>query len=297
MEERRQHRPPVRPPVQRPVHRRRPPQRRRRRRKRDFTLFFLEFLVKIAGGIKRGYLRVKATRHFRTLSAFVVVILCVSAAALIFHFATRPNALEISLDERPIGAIRLEGRREINLEYITRHATARLESQLEGRVHFVSQIAASPVRLETGAVSFTFDNLITALLNSLDFYVEGAAIIVDGTEAALLPSAAAAENLLTELADGRPLSIAFAENVDIVPRNVGRAELMTRETAHDVLTTPRAVPGTHIVQSGEVLSGIAVATGMTLSAIIANNPGIDPDNLYVGQIIFVVRTVPVLSLP
>ena len=324
MESRRQTRPPVRRPVRRPAQRqdssvRRPvrepvqrqgapvnPVRRRRSKpKIDITLTILDFFANIGKGIKRGYLRARNTRHFRAVSAFVAIIFAISVAALVFFAATRPNALEIYLDDGSIsiGTVRLEGNRQITPEYITLHATARLETHLGSHVRLISEIEANPVRVGTGTTVLTFDNLMAALIGALDYYAWGAIIMVDGTRAATLPSAQAAESLLTDIAQNLHQSNTvasfhniFAQDIEIAHDYVPRAELMTREEAHGMLTTPREVPGIHIVQRGDTFWGISQITGMSISDIAAANPDVNPYELNVGQRLAVVHTIPVLSV-
>ena len=312
MERRKQTRPPVRTaarrPVQRSVQRQNPPMKSARRRKRkprrDITLTILDFFANIGRGIKRGYLRARTMRHFRVVSSFVTIIFVISAVILIFSVATRPNAFEIYLNEGSvsIGIIRMDGGRQVTPEYITRHATARLETQLGSHVRLISEIEANPVRVGTGVATLTFDSLITSLVNSLDYYVWGAAIVVDGTSYAILPSFHAAENLLSDIASslrqgGGTMSFrhVFAQEVEIENSYVRRKELMTRDAAYRALTTPREVPGIHIVQSGDTFWGIEQSTGMSISDLAAANPDVNPAALQVGQRIVVVRTVPVLS--
>ena len=319
MDRRRQVRPPARhtrPPVRRPVRRQaerprsveRPPVkvegRRKRKPRRDITLSILDFFANIGRGIKRGYLRARTMRHFRTVSTFVALIFAISAAILVFSVATRPNALEIYLDGGtvPVGVVRMDGGRQVTPEYITRHATARLETQLGSHVRLVSEIEANPLRIGTGTAALTFDNLITALVNSLDYYVWGAIIIVDGAPSAALSSSNAAESLLSDIAGGlrqgggaMSFQHVFAQEVEIENIYVRRQELMTRDAAYRALTTPREVPGFHIIQRGETFWSIGLSIGMSESDLIAANPGVDYTALQVGQRIAVVRTVPVLS--
>ncbi len=51
------------------------------------------------------------------------------------------------------------------------------------------------------------------------------------------------------------------------------------------LPTPATRPGEYVIQPGDTLGNIARAFGLTLEAIIAANPGIDPNWLAVGQVI------------
>ncbi len=51
------------------------------------------------------------------------------------------------------------------------------------------------------------------------------------------------------------------------------------------LPTPIARPGEYIIQPGDTLGQVARAYGLSLEALIAANPGIDPNWLAVGQVI------------
>ena len=304
----RQTRPSVRRPVRKPIQRQTSPINSARRRKKkpriDITLTILDFFANIGRGIKRGYLRARSMRHFAAVFTFISIAFVISVAALVFFIATRPNALEIHLDEGSvsIGTIRTQGNREVTLEHILSHSTARLETQLGSHVRFVSEVEANPVRLSTGATSLTFDNLVTALIDALDYYIWGAVIIVNGSEAAMLPSSAAAESLLTDIAQGlrqgggvMSFHGIFAENIDIRQQYIRRTDLMTRQEAYSTLTAPRPTPGIHIVQRGDTFWGIEQATGMSIDDLIAANPNVNHLALQEGQRISVVRNIPILT--
>jgi len=233
----------------------------------------------------------------------MVIFFIISVSVLVLFVATRPNALEIQLDDASIGAVRMDGGRQVTLEYITRHAIARIETQLGSHINLISDVQARPIRISSGNAVYTFDNLVTAMVDALDYYIWGATIIVDGNEAAMLPSLAVAETLLSDIASslrpgGGAMSFhnVFAENVEIVQGYVSNSELMTADAARTTLTTPREVPGIHIVRSGDTFWGIEQATGMSINDLIEANPDVNPSSLQVGQRIVVVRNVAVLTL-
>jgi len=291
----------VRKPVGRPPAK--PAKRRKKKPRIDITLTILDFFANIGRGIKKGYLRVRQTRYFRVVSAFTGVVFVVLAAMLTFSVATRPNALEIYLGDTSIGTIRLDGGRQVTLEYITRHAAARMETQLGSHVRFESEIEARLVRVGTGATVLTFDNMVTALINAVDYYVWGAVIIVDGNSAVSVSSQSVAESLLRDIAQSlqqgsssMPFHHAFVEEVEILHTYVRREYLMTHAQAYSALTTPREVPGIHTVQRGDTFWGLEQRYGMSVNDIIEANPDVNPDDLRVGQVLEVVRTVPVLTL-
>jgi LysM repeat protein len=57
----------------------------------------------------------------------------------------------------------------------------------------------------------------------------------------------------------------------------------TASTAPAAGATPSAAPVVHVVKRGEILSGISKKYNVKLSAIVAANPGIDPNRILIGQ--------------
>jgi len=291
----------MRRPQNRPVQKRIQKPRKKRIR-RDYTLLLLEFFARVGRGIKMGYRRARKIRHFRTISAFVAIILVVLSAAIAIYAAMRPNALEVYIDDVKIGVVRLDSSREITLDYIIRHAAARLESQLGSHVQFSGQIEANAVRLSVGTPSLTFDNLISGLVDALDYSVYGAVIVVNGVEIAPLSSIFIAESTLNDFGHSFRVNIAagfiyeFLEEVSIVRRYVYNVELMTISEAMNALATPQTTPEVYIVQRGDTFSHIALNMGMTMAALSARNPTVNPDWLEIGQALYVLRTAPVLNV-
>jgi len=281
--------------------------KRRKKKKKirsDWTLNFFDFFAAIGRLIKRGYLRLSVTRHFRAVSSLVAILFCIGIGILIFFGSTRPNALEIHIDDTPIGSIRVElGSRQISLDYIILHTTARLETQFVSDIDFISEISATPVRLNAGTPGHTLDSLVSALINALDFNVHGAIIKVNGEEFAVVSSGVIADNLLADIAQSArqganpPFGNDFVEVVEILRRYMPHIEIMSYEDAKAALTTSRPVPDVHIVQSGDSLYSIASYVGMSFGEIIIANPDINiQEHLYIGQAVSIVRTVPPLNV-
>jgi len=229
----------------------------------------------------------------------IATILLISS---IIFITTRPNALSVYLNDEHIGTIRQEGRRSITLEYIETHTRARLEGQLGANVFISDEISAENTRIGRNAVNMTFDNLVTDIIGALDYYVHGAVIFVNGTEAANLSSLAYAEELLEQVAhlfhDGTDyVSYEFMEDVAVTQQYIHKSELMTYNNAFDALTSHRPVQEIHVVSHGENLSIIAAQTGMGMNALLAANPNVDPNVfLQVGQLLLVTRFTPLLSV-
>jgi len=220
------------------------------------------------------------------------------------RLVTRPNALEVFLDDALIGVMRLDGRRDINIDYIVLHAQTRLQGRYGSAVQLTGEISANPVRAGDG-LALSFDGLMTALLRDADYYVHGAVISINGIYAVSVSSAANAEELLARIIALHTYdmpyidSYEFVETVAIAQTLVHHTNVLDTADAFAALTAFRPVQGTHVVQSGETLYGIAISTGMGLNALFAANPGIDADApgfLSIGQVLSVTRMLPTLSV-
>ena len=120
------------------------------------------------------------------------------------------------------------------------------------------------------------------------------------TDVLQLPSSPAAQQQLQQLADkNRQLQdevdkwrAYYAAQMAAVKTNASPATSATTSSAatpvssSDTTTTtapPVAKPRTHIVATGETPASIARKTGVSLTALLAANPGLNPKKLHVGQ--------------
>jgi LysM repeat protein len=56
--------------------------------------------------------------------------------------------------------------------------------------------------------------------------------------------------------------------------------------------TPSSLGSTYTVQSGDIPDTIAAKFGITVDALLAANPGVDPNNLQVGQVLVIPPAAP-----
>ncbi|MCL2396634.1 MAG: LysM peptidoglycan-binding domain-containing protein [Defluviitaleaceae bacterium] len=260
----------------------------------------LDFFGRMGNAVKRAFKHFKTTKYFRPAAMACAAILAVVMFIGLFNLLTRPNALEVYVNDQQIGIVRQEGR-HIDGDYILRHATARLRGQLDTEIQFADEIIANPARIGSSVVAVTFDNLITELINVLDYYIYAGIITVDGVEMAALSSAYNAQGVLDDVAyhlgQDPDIDHSFAEEVTITRRYIHHSGLDTHQYAMDTLTTYRNVYETHTVRQGDNLSLIAYRAGMTLAALLANNPNVNPDTiLREGDRLHIIRSVPALSL-
>jgi len=282
---------------------RRPKRRRRLKRpRRDYTLFFMGIIAGTGRAIKAGCKHLSKTRYFRLIALAGVTLAFVFAIIGVMSLVTRPNALEVFLDETLVGVMHLDGRRDIDHDYIILHAQTRLQSRYGSAVQLSGEITANPVRSRDG-LALSFDGLMTALLRDADYYVHGATISINGVYAASVASVTHAEELLAQIIAPHIYdmpyldSYEFVEDVAIAQTLVHHTNVLDSADVMAVLTTFRPVRETHVVQSGDSLYGIAISTGMGMNALLAANPEIDSNAvLRIGQILSVTRMLPTLSV-
>ena len=268
--------------------------------RRDVTLVIFDGLSGFIGLIKNGLLRFSATRYFRPTTAGAILIavgLLIYAAIGIFN---QPNGVEVFFDNQHIGVVRWEGRRDIDDEYIRTHATARLESHLGSTIRLAGDVTANPIRVGNNVNTISFDSLMAGLLVVVDYYVYGAAISIDGTEMATLSSRDEAEDVLARVArhwggEGAD-EFEFVEFVNITELYIHRDDLMDANDIFEQLISRRSVRDAVRAQSGDSFYLIARAAGMTLDELLAINPDANPPHLDEGDVLFVNRYSPMLSV-
>ena len=87
------------------------------------------------------------------------------------------------------------------------------------------------------------------------------------------------------------LSVDFAENIEIIETKADKADIVSVDEAYELITKEHAEKGTYTIQSGDCLSSIAKAHGLTLDELFALNYGMDVNTaIYPGDV--VVITVP-----
>ena len=154
-----------------------------------------------------------------------------------------------------------------------------------------------------GIETVSFDHMISTLAGGLDFYVDGAYIMVNGEAAVTLANVGQAEDLLYSIGrmfyrnpEGVP-RFEFLEQVLIVPAQVHSSQVMNMDLARSTLTTHRTLQEVYIVRLGDSLYAIARRFGMTLNSLLMANPNIDPyANLREGTPLVVTVNIPIISV-
>jgi len=88
----------------------------------------------------------------------------------------------------------------------------------------------------------------------------------------------------------------FVQDVQVVPQGSMDAREMSVADIESRLTGETRSAVIYEVQPGDTLSGIAARYGTTTADVMANNPGVQAENLLVGTHVVVQASVPVLSV-
>ena len=92
---------------------------------------------------------------------------------------------------------------------------------------------------------------------------------------------------------GVSLEAILAANPGVDPRNLQVGQLVCIPGAVTPPTPPTFCPGgTPVIRAGDTLYLLAQRFGTTVDALLRANPGIDPRNLQIGQVICIPVTVP-----
>lgn len=100
--------------------------------------------------------------------------------------------------------------------------------------------------------------------------------------------------ILSDYCNENTISAEFVE--EIVTERVYEGENIPLEELAVKLTKNTTGETTYTVQSGDTFNGIAYKNDMTMSELASLNSDVDPDRLYVGNVLTVKETIPLLSV-
>lgn len=145
-----------------------------------------------------------------------------------------------------------------------------------------------------------YGSLIGHLDGSLTFRAKAAAIIVDGEEKVALKDPGDAEKLLDWLRTAFPVQqgeqVSFKEKVEVASRPVDAKDIVDLETARQTLLCGSGKVQQYIIKDGDTLWDIERATNIGLDRMLSANPGLDPDNISIGQVLNLSKDTPLITV-
>jgi murein DD-endopeptidase MepM/ murein hydrolase activator NlpD len=145
------------------------------------------------------------------------------------------------------------------------------------------------------------------LENLLATHEAGFAVVVGGEPVVTVPTAAEARQVVTGLiarftpqaVEGETLSdleVRTVERMVVEPALTPRAGVMSADDALSYLLRGTRELRTYRVAPGDVASAIASRHGLTVEEIAKANPGLNPDRIYVGQLLNLIVPRPVVNV-
>lgn len=138
------------------------------------------------------------------------------------------------------------------------------------------------------------------LAGALTFKTKGAVIVVNGVQKVLLKDSQDAETLLAWLKAVYPVEpgdqLGFKEEVEVVETPVDPGNTLDLATAQKqvLLGTNKILE--YKVKDGDNLWDIARAVKIDLDQIVFTNPGMDPENLKIDQILYLSKEAPLITV-
>ncbi|MDR1559135.1 MAG: G5 domain-containing protein [Clostridiales bacterium] len=248
---------------------------------------------------KRRRLKPRYRRRFiARLSAIVLIPLAVIGMAV--WALSYKNAVEVYAADELVGTLRTD--KLLTVESLALDAETKLMEENQTEVIVTPNITLKPVHASKDSI-LEKEELMDKLCVKLPYQVKAVAFVLDGKPLAVLKDEAEAltvqDNIFAKYASrsGEVENSSFVENVSIEDIFAEKSAIITMGKAFDALTAESAHPSVYTVQQDDVLGAIAERNKMTLSELIAANPGVTVNStLSVGQELNVETKAPVLSV-
>lgn len=168
-------------------------------------------------------------------------------------------------------------------------------------VSYVEEISYKGIRVKNETEDILgFEELKAQMSGALTFRMQGAAILVNGEEKVFLRSRQEAETLLGWLKSVYPIEpadqLAFKENVEIADTHTDIDRAMDIEDAKKMVLLGTNKIVQYMVKDGDNLWDISRAVNIDLDQIIFTNPGMDPENLSIDQVLYLSRETPLITV-
>lgn len=236
----------------------------------------------------------------------LIAIGAVVAAVLVMLFMlTKKNAVEVFVDGNSVGVVM---DKNYDAETIKTTCTARLVSDHDTNVEITSNIETKKVHARKSDKNVsTADYLLKEINEVLKYNVEATAIVVNGSEMAVVSNNEAAQTVVDRIRSEHKLSYIEdtstivegpeIEGLEYVSKFVDGTEILSTDQAYDKLNGTRQETLTYTVAAGDSIGKIAARYGLGVSELMASNPDItDATRISVGDEIKIDATVPILNI-
>jgi murein DD-endopeptidase MepM/ murein hydrolase activator NlpD len=174
-------------------------------------------------------------------------------------------------------------------------------SEAGGPVNYTEKISYGGLKVNNPDVDvLNLEELKEEMSKALTFKMQGAAILVNNEEKVLLKDRQEAEMLLGWLQSVYPVDpsdqFGFKENVEVVDTPIKTGEIMNFEAAKKMVLLGTNKILQYTVKDGDTLWDISKAVNVDQDQILFTNPGMDPENLSIDQVLYLSKEAPLITV-
>lgn len=249
--------------------------------------------------VKRKKYRKMPAKNRRLLTLIIGILAVVLFLLVLF----RQNGREVFVGETSMGIIK---DKSVTVESLTELLTTQLTQEVGANVKINETLEIKPVHISKSRQKDVckMDYLTPQLRQKVTYFVEAAAITLDGKDIVIVANQATADEVFQEVqaeyipeGEDRQVETSFVENVQVEMKYVDPSVIVAKENAVQELQKGTKVEKKYTVQSGDALYKIASKFGMTQDELKVLNPNVSAKgNVYVGQELTVMADQPMLSV-
>ncbi|MCD8157553.1 MAG: LysM peptidoglycan-binding domain-containing protein [Clostridiales bacterium] len=237
----------------------------------------------------------------RIIAGVVIVFFVLLALRML----TNKNAVEVFVDGTSVGIVLDKSYTE---DYIIETCEAKLVSSLGTNVEITSDITVKKIHAGKNDENVsTGDYLLKTVNDAVAYNVEATAIMINGTEMAVVSNIESAQTVVDRILSEHSLSYIDdissivegpeIQGLEFTSKFVDGTEIVTTDRAYELLNGTKQQTVIYIVEAGDSFGKIANAYGISVSELMEANPNIgDATNIYAGDEIKVNATVSVLDI-
>ncbi len=222
---------------------------------------------------------------------FIVVFAVIVMASQFYGLA-----VEIYVGGRYLGAV--------EDETVYAEAAALCENEARrslGQLYTLNVVPTYSLGVASAEEILTADELSQLLFAQIDEVQELYTMTVDGVIYGAVTDRTMVDEFLEQFLASRDpgepdTRVAFAQNIEFEKRTVSLKYYMEPTELIAALSGFKTEATTYTLRKGDTLSAVALRNGMTLSELVALNPGVDVNGIRAGEEIFLNRSVPVLQV-
>lgn len=229
----------------------------------------------------------------------IAALCCTLVVLSLLTYILNRSVYAISVDGKTIG----NASNNKIIDRIKEDLRLKYRDRLGADIEFIQDIQVTPVRA-LGQKVDTEQELVDKLNKVLSVRVKAVAIDIDGRQVALVKDKATADAVIQGIKDyyvnmspGELVKIEVSNSVKLVEKFVNPDEIITAETAKNLILKGTLELATYKVKQGDTLWTIAKEQNIPLDDLIKANPQLKSENrLALGEVINLKSIKPLLDV-